>query len=839
MPTLTIENLAENARWSKAAAGPGENLGLSVDAHVKAKQHILFLIRHGQRLIDSVESKKGFAAAPWTTPNIPGETLLTFQALLCQKPAPDNGHCAVAQALDSADSKAGRLTLKGFGAAIASIDAYFAPKTETLAMQYSITDPHGAATAARIEVWGDRYPTVEPLYTENIPPKSGHHKWNWTGKANHGALQNKFITPEFSPYRARVVIGVNQAAVEHPFEDQGLGKAAIAEAPFEVAFKSFEIRVQRELTLPEATKTRFGEMLVVEPRTDRGEYAAVGRLPLETEPALKKGWAKGQPAQANHPGLGRLRIPSIRFNGATDALNQGTSAIVPAPPAPAAQTEHKITDDYMEPNGDGSPERTKYARDARFYSRPEIPLEFVPRLRCKSTDAQKTEHGVQEQDAVGPALFDVWADDIYVEDHYAPHGAPYSPDGYFKRAATQVKRGTHSLPYNVGANPEITYWQQRFVLAGPGEELTTTRDFDPAAVNPTTELTLYLNRTRMTRDEDYELVNGTKVRLKEKVGQAGDVVWVFRAATGAGATVNHWAAYPPGDNCHENYGGLRGAPPTDDYVGVLRKTFSAAPAAPKEPILGQSDSGAFPYSDVIELDPFKAAAAGRERVRSQALKPPPAPNDASAKYRGMAGIVFSPSYVGGDTYAIVAALTRCPYLRNLGFVRGRPVEPHLSARTGTLTVWRLATIETWRSPTEPDPKMKARKHPSDGRKMSLYGLNDLYRYGFTEWRAVHLDRGANPPAVKIVPGGKDPIRTVTKKIYRTVFNASKGAGYYDVKRVTDNLVQWDYFRVKLPRLTNQNRGSRIANSMKGADPVAVGQRVYSAAPTPGGPASRR
>jgi hypothetical protein len=120
--------------------------------------------------------------------------------------------------------------------------------------------------------------------------------------------------------------------------------------------------------------------------------------------------------------------------------------------------------------------------------------------------------------------------------------------------------------------------------------------------------------------------------------------------------------------------------------------------------------------------------------------------------------------------------------------------------------------------------------------MSFFGLNDVHKYGFTEWRAAHLDRGTVPPTAKTVPDGKEPIRTVTKAIYRRVFNASKGDGYYDVKSVTDNLVQWDYFRVRLPRLTNQVRGSRIAHSMKGADPVTVGQRVWSAAAAPGGAA---
>jgi hypothetical protein len=860
VPNLTIDKYAlTQARWSKPTTSPGDTVNLMVEGNVKGDQKVCFYLRHGEEVIDKVEGAPGAASAAWKPLNIAGEAELTFQAVLRENPSPANGHRAIVTTADSTGEKSGKLTLRGFQASVTTLDPYFVPHAERLSAKYVIVDPSKAATAGRIEVWGDRYPTCEPLYVEDFSPVSGRHDWQWDGKANRGALNGKYISPEFSPYRLRIVIGLTKPAVEKPFE-AGLGKVAIVEAAFEVAFQSIAIRLQSDLELPDiapSVRDQWAEMFAIEPRAGQGTYAVMGRLPLETEPEVVTGallWKKREPAR---PGVARLRIPCLRTRIADEALNQATSG------APAQ--EHHIADLYMSADGTGNAGRTKYSLDGEIYSRPEIPIEFVPYLHSKNTSGEARKRGVADQDAVGPAVFDVWCDDVYLKDQYQLQAGAYSPHTYFWRSASRVKRGDHQHPFAGPPAPQFLYWQWRVEYAGGDQALDATRTigptelpFDPAKP---AELTVYLNRTLLTLDEDYSIPPmGTvdrdkKILLAKGVARAGDVIWIFRqdATAAGGDIVARWAAFPPGDNCHEHYGGIRGVAPTGDFVGSLRKAYSAAPAVPteaawrvKQPILGRSTSGNFPYTDRIDLDPDGVAAAQRERVRAQALLADS--GQPAYKYRGMAGIVFSPSSIAGDSYCIETGLRRCPYARDYGFVQGRPAEPLAlielpRQRTGTMTVWRLCTIEAWRGPTIDDPKLKNRAHPGDGWRMMVSELNTIYQLAFTEWRLATLERttGAPPvaqlPKVVPVPDGSDPQNTVTKDIYKKMFNAGKAGGFYDVKNVDERLVRWDYYRVKLPPGTPNPRGPKIAKDMIGKDPLEVARRILDPhVATPGGPA---
>jgi hypothetical protein len=336
-------------------------------------------------------------------------------------------------------------------------------------------------------------------------------------------------------------------------------------------------------------------------------------------------------------------------------------------------------------------------------------------------------------------------------------------------------------------------------------------------VKGSNEITVFLNRTRLTLAQDYTEETNKKIKLKERLSKQNDVVWIVRQPTGAVAPwkVDNWVAFPPGDNCRKHYGGIAGDESTDDMVVTLRKAFSGGPAG-TEPIIGKG-ANAFPFANWIDLDPDRVTKDKRERVESQAV------TDGSAK-QGLAGILCSPSVVGGDSYVLEAALWHAPYQRSLGCVSGRPIDKWVKAKTGTMTVWRVSTIsESWRMPQagtgglnpgvgEVDPTPVAgRPHPGDGRSIDFLRINQIYALGFTEWLIV-------PPGAP----GTEPHRDVNLGAaaageYRHYFNNKPTAdGFYNIPNaaaVNEKFVRWDHYRKRLPPNVPANRRKVVSRDI--------------------------
>src|SRR6185437_3444749 len=87
-----------------------------------------------------------------------------------------NGHLAVIQRLKAINE----LAVKGTKISISKLDACFVPRQEKLVAKLKV---EGAAPAkGRIEIWGERYPTNKPIYTEDFVPASGDKDWDtWYG----------------------------------------------------------------------------------------------------------------------------------------------------------------------------------------------------------------------------------------------------------------------------------------------------------------------------------------------------------------------------------------------------------------------------------------------------------------------------------------------------------------------------------------------------------------------------------------------------------------------------------------------------------------------------------
>lgn len=796
--TVTVKPLAfEDPAWAVAQAKPGEDVGLSVTArNLEAGLEVWFEISGPGGKIDvvkgKVEDEQG--KATWKAPNPAGTAQFKFDAVLRQIPTPANGHLTVRRRLTS-----GQLTVQGYRASLGATDAAFVPKQEKLSAKVSVTDAGGAAKAGRYEIWGERYPSDKPLYTEDFTPAAGDTTWNtWDGKANDGVLNGKYISPEFSPYRLRVIIGPDADAVKDP-HGKGKGRVSIAETQFEVAFQSLRVRLQDGLEA--AVQTALASALAIEPRQPNGTFAATGRLPAETE-------------------QGRIRLPSVRYNVIGESLNQGVTDLTP-PPAPASTWQHRVQDPYMDGGG-----QTKFQIDRPIYTRPELPIEIEPRLRSRDAAKNAAPHlGVFEKEAVGPAIFDVYADDAYGDTLYTA-GTPEAT--YLSNAATRIKRGTHNVPYQSGGNPQITYWQQRFVIAADGDrDLNTTLPYTTGQG----ELTVYLNRGRLTAgaDADYTEPGANQIKLRAGLTRAGDVVWVMRIPSAAhGAAVANWSRFPPGDNTHARYGGLRGAAAPNP---ALRDAFSAAPAG-TEPILGKG-AAAFPYTAQIKLDPDGAGDA-RERATAQA-----APSGAK---QGLAGVLFSPSVIGGDSYRVEIIAPPCPYARELGFVAARAAPaaagaaaPLKTARTGVMTVWRVCSITNSQKLPAPgtnglsagvgiaDAPLAGRANPGDGTGMNVARLNTLADHAFNEWEVP-------VPAAPVAPG--EPHRDVNLATYRATHNGQAGtfgAGHVNLANnaaVTSEIVPWDHYRVRLPPGIPANRRNAVSNAIAG---LAAGTAPSAAA----------
>jgi hypothetical protein len=849
MAKLTIQTAPfQNAVWSSATLDPGTEATLKVDApKIRAGQNIDFRIFSGNDLIDVISGADAQQSVKWKVPNLPHQPTLKFDAVLREKPGPKNGFTAVIGKLTS-----GNAQVRGFKLSITKNDEAFVPQTEKIEIEYTVDDTGGAAKKGRYEIWGERYPTNKPLYTENFTPANGARSWKtWDGKANAGILSAKYITPEFSPYRLRIVIGPDQAGVDDEF-GAGLARVAAVEKQFEVRFQSIEVRLQAAPA--NAVKNALGmnagqiPTLVVEPRHDKGAFAVTNRLPMKTEPAVALGWAGGGEggATGGRDGIGRIRIAGKRHTQIGDSLNQGYSNAGDPVSLDASVWLHRLTDGYMSPNDAplAGPGSTKYDIEKTLYKRPEIPVELVAKLRSRDTvDVTKKRDGLFSKEAVGPALFDVFAEDTYAAWLYDGGAGPVTiynqARTYFKNAALKVKWGAHNTPEKSGTDPVISHWQQRFVITADGQE--EVGDTTEAFQKTKTELTVYLNRTRLTRDDDatadnaktikldYAETSDKKIKLRKGLAMTGDVVWIIRTPDAAlnYTAVADWAAFPPGDNCHTRYGGIRGVAPADDLAGALRKDFSAPLA------------GSFPYTaaNAIDLDPDKVAAAKRERVESQAVT-------TDGDQKGLAGAIFSPSTMAGDKYVIEGRLRERPYLRDLGWVADRPVAWDVRGRGGTMVVWRLLTISaSWRMSLKPhqrdlavgvgedDPDVAGRLHPGNGRNMNFVQLNKQGEQAFTEWLILKADGS-------VAGREEEAHQNVDLDAYRQFFNAkatANEAGFYDIPNtaaITNYCVRWDHYRVTLPPGIPANR-RRVATKAieslpKGTTSVDAAVAVFQA-----------
>ena len=604
---------------------------------------------------------------------------MMFRASLVDKPSPANGHTAVVAKVDSANK-----TLNSYSVAFNTMDEAFVPKQEKLNLAYDVTDADTAALKGRFEIWGERCPDEKPvpLYTEDFTPHAGGvQNWtSWSGKADGGKLSGKYITPEFSPYRVRIIIGPDSASVKDP-DGVGQGFVAIAEKQFEISVFSVFMRIEKGAKDKQTAKLKehkLKEVLVIAPPKNDGTYDdnKMGRLPKPTETV-------------------RVRVPTTRHRRRTDGLTQGD------PPDLASAY--------------GS---DKFTFDVAHYTRPELPIEFEPRLKSRvnanNTDVEKK--GLFEKEAIGPLKIEPVAEDPYDNARFSagPFGPLYGMPGYLAYAAFKVKDGEHNTAVNTAAggnpanSPIYHCWQARVEVNA--DNTGVCEDFDITTFGATSdcgytagsdELTVYVNRMKLKRSDtgdDTELIDGkkhyrempagggalsTQIRLAPWLTRQNDIIWVVRKSDGA---VNNdlWKVFPPGPNCHKYYGGARGEKPTADLNNYFRKAYSADPVAPFDPIIGKT-SGTYRYTDYINLRPaLQVAVAKQEWVEISVLT--------SGSRQGYGGIIFSPSYVGGDTYQLNPLVEHQPYERNFGFVTPKPKLQ--DSKTGKIEIWRRAQVES-------------------------------------------------------------------------------------------------------------------------------------------------
>lgn len=859
MATITILKTPtlKDPKWDKTDAKPGDKLELSVTAESLSGQAVGFEIRNPAKQVLAVLDADKSQKAKWTAPLVPDDAQYSFFALLREKPSPANGQLGVLQRIESTN----KVKVKGTKLTISSVDAAFVPKQEKLEVKYKI---EGEAPAkGRIEIWGERYPTNKPIYAEAFTPTAGEKTWKtWYGGlkpsgtsddlddppekgkiTENGPLKGKYLTPEFSPYRVRIIIGPDDT--DKPVEDpcgKGLGKVAMAEAQSEVTFQSVRIRLQAGLTEAAADdKYKLKQVLrirkniedatnanpIVVKVTDhglatgdsvsivgvKGNTAANGTFAVTVvdENNFSLNGSNGSGAYTANTGrmeimrrfprsteTCRIRIPCVRHTVNGEALNQAGA---------------NVADGYMSANANppGGAGQTKYQIDSAIYTRPEIPLEIEPRLRSRvaGNNTDVTKLGLFEKEAVGPAVFEMNVDEVFQSELYSTAGTAESR-AYFLNASTRVKRGADDAPENDGTNPVFDHWVARIKVQNDGDqdfdvspaysagapENLTDAAFAWTANKAKDELTVYLNRTKLeaaaTNDEfdkghkDFKEVNTTTIKLRKGLTRKDDLLWIARADPAAPVKTADWHNFPLGLNCHTHYGGIRGKASSAELAGTLRSDFSSAKTT-SEPIIGlRAGTDAFPYKDYINLDPQKAGALC-ETVESQAMT-------ATGAQQGLAGIIFSPSTVAGDGCEIVAELCACPYARSFGFVTVRPATASITVRgkTGRLIVWRLLTIsESYLGGGVVDPALKDRDDPGEGTGMKVVRLNKLCEGAFNEWIV--------PPQVQ----NGDPHRAIVKADYRAAINALTGTGDGKVTLnndtdVNNEFVRWDHYRVRLP-----------------------------------------
>jgi hypothetical protein len=803
----------QNPTWA-GNAWPGQNLTAQVTAPgLTNDQRIEFVIQDGatNERLDSIVAAAGQNSVQWPVANLPSNANVTFRAILREKPSPANAQLAAITSVTSAAQ-----ALQSFGIQITLIDPAFVPgpAQEQLQVAFTITDANNRATQGRYEVWGERYPgaTPEPVYKTNFNP-AGAANWNtWNGMANQGYLNGKFITPEFSPYRVRIIIGTAAGDVDDPY-GAGQGKVACAEAQFEIKLQT--VGIKKWQNLQEATANaeyQLTKTLVVEPRNNdaTGSYPVTAELPEDRPLAA--------PVVAQ---TGRLRIPVARHQLIKDALSQGSLAVGGA---------------YLE-KGDAP----KWKLEEPFYSRPELPIQFEPKLASRNAGANP--EGLFEATAIGPVVIEPVAEEFYNAALYPTPGAVASAhQNYWKNATFKIKRGKHNSPYHDGATnlPEFHYWQARFEVTGPEatSNETNLQVYDVVNFDNTLkyrfgqkELFVYLDRRLLSRSDaannseidknqfDYREVsngaNSTQIELRRKLIRAGQVLWIVRKdSTASGDNkVKNWEQFPPGPNCHTYFNGARGEEPTADLSNYFRAVFSKK--GKKKPIIGKANA-AFPFTKkYIDMKPDLAKQKEQERVETTAML--------DGNERGRAGIIFSPSIIGGDAYVINAWIEREGYVRRFGFVEELPA---VRSKSGRLTIWRWSRIRnSFRLPdigtgglaatVGGEAENAGRAYHGDGANMELqigaipanstYGENKA----FNEWTLTA------PPA----GGGGDPVHQhVVLATYRNAHNGATSSweGHVPLNADTDiknYAAVWDAYRWALPPGLPANLDTLIANTI--------------------------
>jgi hypothetical protein len=848
-------------KWSVARATPGEEVELSVSATDCDGMEVWFEIRNaaGHRL--AFLKADGTWKQKWTAPmnaDLTADgTKYSFLAILRQKPTPANGHLAVIQTRPTKKD----LAVKGTKLSITTLDGWFVPKQEKLAAKFKL---EGEAPAnGRIEIWGERYPTDKPIYAEDFVPAAGDKDWNtWCGGENpedntgeitaDGPLKDKYLTPEFSPYRMRVIVGPNDEAVKDPY-GKGLGKTAMDEKLFEVDFKSVHIRLVEGPVLRKTKDCKIG--ISASPQnyapgdkftvtyTLTGTAPAAGRYeiwgtgygdtPVYTTTFAPAGgaatwdvWngqgntgalngAKITPAYAPYKvrvvvgsddeavkdpfgeGLGKVALDEVRFelDETTDAAQYkyrlGHALAIEKSPAAVDGTykatgrlpkegesgriripmaNHTATGEDSNHTGDdlkitgGYTAAKKYNRDLAHYTRPQLPIEFELHLKSReaSFNTDVDHQGIFEADATGPAQIEPIAEDYYRDSVFTTGHATHQ--AYYKNAYFKIKSGTHNAPMNGGAHPnnkpKVRYWRWRRPLTADVVSDTTynmaVSDADRKYKVGANELAVWLDRTKLVRTVDYDEVGAantvsTRIKLKKNIAKRDQVLWVVRSGSdnAEGAVVNEWRNFPPGLNCHHHYGGLSGA------AGPTWRRFfadyAADPGGVREPIIGKVPSlNPFAFKDFVNLKPDPVHENSQERVVSTAmLTNPVAEKKGILGKKGLAAVLFSPSYIAGDSYVLKARVDADPYERSFGY---EPLKATLEAKTGDLAIWRTMRIHiSLRLPDVGTVGLRPtvgsaidaypRTHPGNGTNMSFERLNSFFGPAFNEWNI--------PPIVKI------------------------------------------------------------------------------------------
>lgn len=734
-----------NPTWSVAEAAPGDEVELSVTTRpLTAGQSVELQISHDDQLIAVLTKLTASGAqqkVKWMVPSFPGTAKLTFAAVLREAPSPANGHVTSRGRVPSP-----KLVVHGFRVSIRSIDAAFAPGLEKLHARISIENPGAVSLRGVIMIFGERYPGNSVLYSEAIAATTtaGDLDWrSWDGTANAGVLAGKLISPEFSPYRIQVQMWLSKGST--------LG--SLAEAPFEVVIESLELRIQQGL--PQAVKDTLKTFLGIGEPSPQGTYAHSGRLPGPKETA-------------------RLRIPSGGHSVTGDPLDQGGDLVANAYHAAGSSS--------------------RWTGDQAKMSRPELPLEIEPRLRSREPGAHPA--GRFAQKAIGPLRIEAFADDHYDDTVFKGGNVR---EKYWKNAVHKVKLGAHNAPIAGGTASVIGLWQARVKIANAADRTINlaTIDADFVYALGKSELSVYLGRARLNvgaagSSSDVEEISTTQIKLRKGLARAGDIVWIVRSdATAVGARLPSqgaaWRNFPPGANCHVHYGGVRGKAPWD----LFRTSFSTAPV---RAIIG---SGApFPYTANVNVDPDGVGATS-ERAETRALD--------SGANEGLAGILFSPSFVAGDSYVVSAATAPVAYARTLGYLSNRPPK---KASTGPMTVWRVMTIQTSLRaadvgtkgypptvgciPEVPYATRAASTYYGDGYNMNFAKMNGEMGHFFNEWQVAPL-----------VAPATDVHTDITTAAYIAAHNAATaglagGVTIPNAAGIQNFLIQFDHWRAQLP-----------------------------------------